>query len=131
MRYGLFVLCTVLLSGCAYLETNSRMQQFDDLQRGYARAMTWSNLDAAYSATRAAEKRVQADGTAFQDIKITSYEVASQKVEESGKTIRRIAQIRYVHTERMIERKLTLEEVWKYSEDDKRWILESGFPQFR
>lgn len=131
MRHRSLVLFVVLLSGCAYIETNSRMQQFDDLQRGYARAMTWSNLDAAYSATRAAEKRAQADGTAFQDIKITSYEVASQKVEESGKTIRRIAQIRYVHTERMIERKLTVEEEWKYSEDSKRWILESGFPQFR
>lgn len=131
MRHRSLVLFAVLLSGCAYIETNSRMQQFDDLQRSYARAMTWSNLDAAYSATRAAEKRAQADGTAFQDIKITSYEVASQKVEESGKTIRRIAQIRYVHTERMIERKLTVEEEWKYSEDSKRWILESGFPQFR
>lgn len=131
MRHRSLVLFVVLLSGCAYIETNSRMQQFDDLQRGYARAMTWSNLDAAYSATRAAEKKAQADGTAFQDIKITSYEVASQKVEESGKTIRRIAQIRYVHTERMIERKLTVEEEWKYSEDSKRWILESGFPQFR
>lgn len=131
MRHRSLVLFAVLLSGCAYIETNSRMQQFDDLLRGYARAMTWSNLDAAYSATRAAEKRAQADGTAFQDIKITSYEVASQKVEESGKTIRRIAQIRYVHTERMIERKLTVEEEWKYSEDSKRWILESGFPQFR
>ena len=131
MRHRSLVLFAVLLSGCAYIETNSRMQQFDDLQRSYARAMTWSNLDAAYSATRAAEKMAQADGAAFQDIKITSYEVASQKVEESGKTIRRIAQIRYVHTERMIERKLTVEEEWKYSEDSKRWILESGFPQFR
>lgn len=131
MRYRLFLLCTVLVSGCAYLETNSRMQQFDDLQRGYARAMTWSELDAAYSVTRAAQKRAQADGSTFKDIKVTSYEVASQKVEESGKTIRRIAQIRYAHIERMVEHKLTVEEEWRYSEDHKRWVLESGFPQFR
>lgn len=131
MRYCLVALLTALLSACAYLETNSRLQQFDDLQRGYARAMTWSDLAAAYSATRAAENKVPPNALSFQDIKITAYEPINQKVEDDGQTIRRTARIRFVFTSRMVEQQLLVQEEWKYSENHKRWILESGFPAFR
>lgn len=124
------VLFALLLSSCAYLEKNSRLQQLDDLQRGYARAITWSNLLSAYSATREAQTS-PSSASEWQDIKVTAYEPASHKAENDGKTIRRLVEIRYVHTTRMVERKLTVEEEWKYSDDTKRWILESGFPQFR
>lgn len=131
MRYCLIALLTVLMSACAYLETNSRLQQFDDLQRGYARAMTWSDLAVAYSATRAAENKVPANALSFQDIKITAYEPINQKVEDDGQTIRRTARIRFVFTSRMAEQQLLAQEEWRYSENHKRWILESGFPAFR
>lgn len=125
------MLFVTLLSGCAYLETNSRLQQLDDLQRGYARAITWSDLVSAYSATRTAQDSPPQEAALWQDIKVTAYEPASQRAEDNGKTMRRIAQIRYVRTTQMVERKLTVEEEWKYSEDVKRWVLETGFPQFK
>lgn len=131
MRYCLMALLSIFLSACAYLETNSRLQQFDDLQRGYARAMTWSDLQAAYSATRAAENKVPVNALSFQDIKITAYEPINQKMEDDGKTIRRTARIRFVFTSVMAEKQLLVQEEWRYSEDHKRWILESGFPAFR
>lgn len=131
MRYCLIALFSTFLSACAYLETNSRLQQFDDLQRGYARAMTWSDLAAAYTATRAAENKVPANALTFQDIKITAYEPINQKLEDGGLTIRRTARIRFVFTSLMVEKQLTVQEEWKYSENHKRWILESGFPAFR
>ena len=52
-------------------------------------------------------------------------------MEQNGKSIKRVARIRYVHTSRMAERSLTMEEEWKYSDEAKRWFLQSGFPQFR
>lgn len=131
MRSFLIALLSTVLSACAYLETNSRLQQFDDLQRGYARAMTWSDLQAAYSATRAAENKVPINALSFQDIKITTYEPINQKVEDDGQTIRRTARIRFVFTSRMVEQQLLAQEEWRYSENHKRWILESGFPAFR
>lgn len=127
----LTTLFALLLSSCAYLETNSRLQQLDDLQRGYARAIIWSNLVSAYSATRRAQASPSPEANEWQNIKVTAYEPAIQKAENDGKTIRRVVQIRYVHTTQMVENKLTVEEEWKYSEDTKRWVLESGFPQFR
>lgn len=131
MRRHSLMLFVTLLSGCAYLETNSRLQQLDDLQRGYARAIAWSDLVSAYSATHSAQNSPPMEAEMWQDIKVTAYEPASQRAEDNGKTMRRIAQIRYVRTTQMVERKLTVEEEWKYSEDVKRWVLETGFPQFK
>ena len=130
-RSRLLLLSTVLLSGCAYFGAQARMQQFDDFARAYAKAVTWSNFEMAYSATQSAGKAPQADVVAFQNIKVTSYDLASQKAAPDGMTVKRVAQIRYVHTSRMVEHSLTVEEEWTYSNEEKRWVLQSGFPQFR
>ena len=59
-RSRLLLLSTVLLSGCAYFGAQARMQQFDDFARAYAKAVTWSNFEMAYSATQSAGKAPQA-----------------------------------------------------------------------
>jgi hypothetical protein len=131
MRHRLLLLCMVFLAGCVSLGARSRLEQFDSLTRGYAKALTWSNFDVAYSATKAAQEAPLPDAAALKDIKITSYEPAAPLVEPNGKTIKRVARIRYVHTSRMAERSLTTEEEWQYSDEAGRWFLQSGFPQFK
>ena len=131
MRYRLLLLSTALLTGCAYFGAQSRMQQFDDYARAYTKAVLWSNFEMAYSATQSTGKAPQADASAFQNIKVTSYDLASQKVAPDSMTVNRVAQVRYVHTSRMVEQTLTVEEAWVYSDEEKRWVLQKGFPQFR
>ena len=131
MRHWLLLLCMVVLTGCATLESKSRMEQLDNLTRGYARALAWSDFAVAYTATQAAQEAPLPDATALKDIKITAYEPAAPLVEPDGKTIKRVARIRYVHTSRMAERSLTMEEEWKYSDEAGRWFLQRGFPDFK
>jgi len=127
MRYHGIVFIVALLNGCAYIDISARQQRLDDILWGYTKAMTWSDLATAHSATRAA----QAGAIPFPDIKVTAYEPTTQRIEENGKTLKRIVQIRYVHNTRMVEHTLNVEEVWKYSDESKRWLLESGFPSFK
>jgi hypothetical protein len=131
LRHRLLLLGMIVLAGCAGLESKSRLEQFDNLTRGYAKALTWSNFDVAYSATKAAQETPLPDAAALKDIKVTSYDPAAPLVEPNGKTIKRVARIRYVHTSRMTERSLTMEEEWQYSDEAGRWFLLSGFPQFK
>ena len=131
MRHWFLLLGVVALAGCAALESKSRMEQLDKLTRGYAKALEWSKFDVAYSATKAAQETPLPDAAALKDIKITSYEPAAPLVEQNGKSIKRVARIRYVHTSRMVERSLTVEEEWQYSDEAGRWFLQSGFPQFK
>jgi len=131
MRYRFLLLGMVVLTGCATLESKSRMEQFDQLTRGYAKALSWSEFEVAYTATKAALESPLPDAAALKHIKITTYEPAVPLVEQDGKTIKRVAHIRYVHTSRMAERSLTTNEEWKYSDEAGRWFLLSGFPQFK
>jgi len=131
MRRRLLLLGMVVLAGCAALESKSRMEQLDNLTRGYAKALAWSDFEVAYTATKAAQQAPLPDAAALKDIKITSYEPAAPLVEQDGKTVKRVARIRYVHISRMTERSLTTEEEWKYSDEAGRWFLQIGFPQFR
>jgi hypothetical protein len=131
MRHRILLLGMVVLAGCAAMESRSRMEQLDSLLRGYAKALTWSDFEVAYTATQAAQVAPLPDAALLKDIKITAYEPATPLVEKEGKTIRRVARIRYVHTSRMAERSLTTNEEWKYSDEAGRWFLSSGFPQFK
>jgi len=131
MRHWLLLLSVVALAGCAALESSSRSDQFEKLTRGYAKALEWSKFDVAYSATKAALQEPLPDAAALKDIKITSYEPATPLVEQDGKNVKRVARIRYVHASRMVERSLTMEEEWQYSDEAGRWFLHSGFPQFK
>ena len=131
MRFRILLLSVVALAGCAALESKSRMEQLDNLMRGYAKALAWSDFAVAYTATKAAQQAPLPDAAALKDIKITSYEPAAALVERDGKSIKRVARIRYVHTSRMAERSLTTDEEWRYSDEAGRWFLQSGFPQFK
>jgi len=131
MRHGLLSLGMVVLAGCSTLESKSRLEQFDRYTRGYARALTWSNFDVAYSATEAAQETPLPDAAVLKDIKITAYEPAAPLMQQDGKTVKRVARIRYVYTSRMTEHSLTTIEEWKYSDEAGRWFLQSGFPQFK
>ena len=130
MRLQLIFIGMLVLAGCAALESKSRLEQFDNLARGYAKALAWSDFAVAYSATKAALE-VPLPAAALKDIKITSYEPVSPLVEQDGKIIKRAARIRYVHISRMAERSLTMEEEWRYSDEASRWFLYSGFPEFK
>lgn len=107
------------------------MEQLDNLTRRYAKALEWSDFAVAYTATKAAQEAPLPDAAALKDIKITSYEPAASLVEQNGKTVKRVARFRYVHTSRMAEHSLTTNEEWKYSDEAGRWFLQSGFPQFK
>src|SRR4030065_1488261 len=128
MRHRPLLLCMVVLAACAAMESRSRMEQLDSLLRGYAKALTWSDFEVAYTATQAAQVAPLPDAALLKEIKIAAYEPATPLVEQDGKTIRRVARIRYVHTSRMAERSLTTEEEWRYSDETGRWFLCRGFP---
>jgi len=131
MRFWILFLSVVVLVGCTGMESKSRLAQLDNLTRGYARALTWSDFEMAYTATKAAQKAPLPDAAALKGIKVTAYEPAATLVEQDGKTIKRVARIRYVHTSHMAENSLTTLEEWKYSDDDGRWYLLNGFPDFK
>jgi phosphopantetheinyl transferase (holo-ACP synthase) len=121
----------LMLAGCASLSTTARMERYGRLTRAYEQAMTWSNFEAAYSATKARQESSLPDAARYADIRITSYEPDAPQVTQEGKIVKRVARIHYVHLSRMTELSLVTQEEWRYSDESGHWFLYSGFPQFK
>jgi len=131
MRHGFLIAVFALLAGCAYWSGQERQTLFDNTSRAYARAMEWSNFEGLVPFVRIPEGGTPFDPGAYKDFKITSYKPKGGTGSTEGATVQRAVQISYIWLPRMSEHRITVQEVWEYSESDKRWFLKSGLPQFR
>lgn len=131
MRFWLLVLAATVLTGCASFAAQHRMSKLDTLTRAYERAIEWSDFEAALAATTRSEGTSRPETSSFKYIKVTSYAPVSSRAADDGRSFKRVVRISYVHTSSMIERSVTTEEEWEYSDQSEQWFLRSGFPQFR
>jgi len=121
----------LLVAGCAGFAAQQRLSEFDTLSRAYARSLRWSDFEAAYALTHPPAAANTPDFRRLKNVRVTLYEAASQPPDAAGTEIERVAQIKYVWLNAMIERELTQRERWVYSESERRWYLAAGFPEFR
>lgn len=131
MRHGLLIAVYALLAGCAYWTGQERQTSFDNISRAYASAMEWSNFEGLAAFVRAPEGGTPFNPGAFKDFKITSYKPKAAVGGNENAMVQRLVQISYVQLPRMSERSITVQEVWEYSEKDKRWFLTHGLPELR
>ena len=127
MRSTFLLLLAVLTVGCA---TNVRLERFDTTIRAYERALRWSDFQAAFVLAGNADTPPP-DFRRLQNIRVTSYETlgAAQGNDDTSR-MAQVVEIRYVNVANMSERVLTDQQVWVYSESDRRWRLRSVFPVF-
>lgn len=131
MRHGLLIAVYALLAGCAYWSSQERQTSFDNVSRAYARAMEWSNFEGLAVFVRVPEGGAPFNPGVFKDFKITSYKPKAGVGSTEGAIVQRLVQISYVRLPRMSERNITVQEVWEYSEKDKRWFLTHGLPELQ
>jgi hypothetical protein len=130
MRRPAVFLIAALLAGCA-IGTQYRMERFEATARAYARALRWSDFQGAFGVVKPPTETRLPDFHRLKVVRITSYETLSTVPNADGNVVRQMVEISYVHTDRMVERKLMDNQDWAYSEADKRWYLRSDFPEFR
>jgi hypothetical protein len=131
MRHGLLVAGYALLVGCAYWSGQERETLFDNTSRAYTRAMEWSNFEALGAFVRVPDGGVPFDPSVYKDFKITAYKPKGAVGNATSGSVQRVVQISYVWLPRMSERSIAVQEMWEYSEKDKRWFLTSGLPPLR
>jgi len=133
MRQGSLIasLLVVLLAGCAYWGNQERQSSFDKTSRAYEKAMEWSNYDALHGLVRMPEGSKPFDPSVYKNFKVTAYKARGGAGSIESGIVTRTAHISYVWLPRMSERSLTVQEVWEYSEKEKRWYLKNGLPEFR
>jgi hypothetical protein len=131
VRYGLG-LCLLLLVGCATIQGNLRLGEFDEISSSYGTAIRWKQYGVAAGFIKGREPdRMASDLEGLNKICVTSYEVLDRDISEDKLRIEQIVRIAYFNTAHVVEKRLFDKQLWEYDETDKTWYLKSGLPDFR
>jgi hypothetical protein len=124
-------LAVVLLAACASIGDAFRMDEFDKTARAYGRLIRWSDFEKAVVFLKLDASTSLPDLERLKQFQVTGYEALDARFSENKRTVTQIVKIEYLVRSRMVERALTDQQVWEYSETLERWVLTSGFPPFK
>lgn len=128
---GLLVLA--LLAGCnGPGGVKSRLKTLDISVRAYAEALRWGRYDDAqvFHVSRDGQRNVLDEHT-MADIRVTGYSLRETVLNEEGTTAEVQAEFKYFVTTRGALQTIVVAQTWWHDEDSKRWLLDSGLPDFR
>ena len=142
MKPGILVsiavaICVMSISGCG---TMSARNQADKLERSvthYASALRWGRLHEAINYHMSQDgKSAEVNLEYLEQFSVTSLDVISKTIipsSEKGGINEAIivAEMSYFHKEQGTIRKAKLNQLWWYSTEIKRWLVETDFPEFK
>lgn len=125
------VLMLALLAGCAGSAAKSRLKSLDDAINAYALALRWARYDDAqqFHMTRDGE-RIVLDEHVMENIRVTGYAVRETAFDEEANTAEVQAEFKYFITTRGTLQTKVVPQTWWYDEESKRWLVDSGLPDF-
>ncbi|NIN61160.1 MAG: hypothetical protein GWO08_11775 [Gammaproteobacteria bacterium] len=133
IRALLFLSVVVLLStACAKLEVREHTSRLNTSVIQYGADLRWGRYTDAYN------YHVHRDGSqpevnleVLKDIKITSVKAVEPTINNEDATEATVPyQIEYYDERYSTVKSIKQTQNWWYSEDAKRWLIESEFPQF-
>lgn len=127
---GLLVL--TLLAGCNGTGVKSRLASLDESIRAYAEALRWGRYEDAQVFHMGRDgKRIVLDEHSMADIRVTGYSVRETVLNEEGTTAEVQAEFKYFITDRGALQTIVVPQTWWHDDKSKRWLLDSGLPDFK
>jgi hypothetical protein len=90
-----------------------------------------SDFESAYGFTNPDVVRSETDFTAHEDIKIVEYQVKNRQVSRDNIEVNQTVKIKYYKIHSPIVRTMRYEQLWKYDDVKKTWLLQTGLPEFK
>ena len=127
---GLLVLA--MLAGCNGPGVKARLTSLDDSIRAYAEALRWGRYDDAQVFHMGRDgKRIVLDEHTMEDIRVTGYSVRETVLDEEGTTAEVQAEFKYFITNRGALQTIVVPQTWWHDDKSRRWLLDSGLPDFK
>ena len=121
-----------LIGGCGSLQIKDSMQAFDDANRAYRQAISWSEyVVAATSLTTENEDKVEAEIEHLNKFRVTAYEPRALTVVEKDVRIRQVVKISYFRKDDLVVKTIADDQIWHYSPEKRTWFLTTGFPKLK
>jgi hypothetical protein len=130
-RTTVCIVILAALAGCNGGSVKSRLATLDQAISAYGDALRWARYEDAQKFHLTPDgKTVALDEHAMKDIRITGYVVRETNFDEKGTTADVQAEFKYFFTSRGTLVTKVVPQKWWYEEESKRWLLESGLPDF-
>jgi hypothetical protein len=127
----LVVLAVFLAAGCTTIKEKIRLADFEKVSKAYEHVMLNSDFESAYDFTSPDVVRSETDFAAYKDIKIVKYRVKNGQASGDKNEVNQSVEIKYYSNANPTVRTMRYEQLWKYDDVKKTWLLETGLPIFK
>lgn len=121
----------LILIGCATMEKDKRMETLSITTDHYKSSIRWGLYENANNLREASGDKDSSNIERLKKIKVTAYKSLYRDVSEDGTEAKDVIEIKYYHTDYMIEKTIIDKQLWKYHSDTKTWHLQGGLPEFK
>lgn len=128
--YLVFPLVVFLLSGCAWLAAKGRTDRFTSISKAYEWALESGNYHGAAEYLDPSIDRPPIDFKRFANFKVSAYTITRFKISDDKRIIRQDVELQYFSLNQSIVKTIVDHQVWRYSEADDVWQLQTGLPDF-
>ena len=132
-RLKLLILVLILaLVGCVTfdeIKNLNKMNKFSGAVESYARAIQWSDFEAASFFAKKLNPKPDLDK--LKNFKVISYEVKKIIHQREQLKVSQNIALSYYNKNQLTEKHLRYEEIWEYDDKNESWYLTSGFPEFK
>ena len=121
-----------LIIGCSSLKIRGPMQAFDEANRAYRQAVSWSEyVVAATFLKNEDEQKVEAQIEYLNKYKVTAYELRTLTVVEEDVRVRQVVKISYFKKDDMVVKTMADDQLWEYDPELSTWRLLTGLPKLK
>ena len=125
------LLLACVLTGCNDTGVKIRLSSLDDAVQNYANAMRWGRYEDAQTShlTRDGQRPMIEDED-IADVRVTHFVIRQTDFNEDKTEAKVSGQYKYYLTSSGMVRTIPFEQDWWYKEEDKRWFVANGPPDF-
>ena len=121
-----------LIIGCSSLKIRGPMHAFDEANRAYRQAVSWSEyVVAATFLENKDERKVEAQIEHLNKFRVTAYELRTVTVVEADVRIRQVVKISYFKKDDMVVKSMADDQLWEYDPELHTWQLLTGLPELK
>ncbi|MBT8340104.1 MAG: hypothetical protein HKP58_08260 [Desulfatitalea sp.] len=124
----LVLLITSMAIGCTMFANMSRQEEFTSTSEAFEHAFVHLEIHTIDAFLDPAVRRAGSIKDPYQNIKVVDYEVGQQRVSDSGLEITQQVVIQYFLLDRNVLKTVSYHPVWRYLEEEKRWVLTTDLP---
>ena len=126
------VLLMGLIIGCSSLKIKDPLRAYDQTNRAYRQAVSWSEYEvAATFLKKEDEEKVEKQIEHLNQFKVTAYELRTLTVVEANVRVRQVVKISYFKQDDLVVKSLADDQLWEYDPELDSWQLLTGLPKFK